>query len=71
MLYKVKFEVIRVKWDQSEIWIHIKVENIIVVEIQFTNEHRQKVKIKQAKKQTKKNEWKQAYAKVDLDLDDS
>jgi len=56
------------KWGWCEIWIHVRIEKI-VVEFHFTNNLKQKRKIKQQTKRKKKS--KQAYTKVDLDLDDS
>ena len=67
-IIKSRVRIIRIKWGRCEIWIHIKIERIIVVEFHFTNNHKQKRKSKQT---NKKKDQNQAYIKVDLDLDDS
>ena len=61
--------IIRNKWDRCEIWIHIRIERIVIIEFYFTNNHKQKRKSKQTNE--KKESQNQAYTKVDLDLDDS
>ena len=60
--------VIRVKRGRGEIWIHIMIERIIIVKIYFIIYKKEN---KQTNKQTKKRKEKQAYARVDLDLDNS
>ena len=41
------------KWGRCEIWIHIRIERIVIVEVHFTNNHKQKRKIKQQTKRKK------------------
>ena len=57
-------EIIRVKWGQCEVRIHIRIEKI-VVEFYFTNNHQKKQTNKQKERKN------QAYIMVELDLDDS
>ena len=52
-IVKNRVEIIRNKWGRCEIWIHIWIERIVIVEFHFTNNHRQKRKSKQ---QTKRKE---------------
>ena len=33
-----------IKWGWCEIWIHVRIEKIVVVEFHFTNNHKQKRK---------------------------
>ena len=53
-------EIIRIKWGRCEIWIHIRIERIVIVEFH----------LKQLQTKKKENQ-NQAYTSVDLDLDDS
>ena len=55
---KSRVEIIRTKYGHCEIWIHIRIERIVVIEFLFTNNHKQKRKSKQQTKRKKKN---QAY----------
>ena len=42
--------IIRIKWGWCEIWIHIRIERIVIVEFHYTN------KKKKIKQQTKRKE---------------
>ena len=53
----------------GEICIHIWIEKIVVVKIHFTIYKKEKPTNKQINKE--KNKRKQAYARANLDLDDS
>ena len=45
--------IIWVKWAQCEIWIHIRIEKIIIVEFHFTNNHKNKEKANNKQKERK------------------
>jgi len=52
---KNRVRIIRIKWGRwCEIWIHIRIEKIVIVEFYFTNNHKQKRKSKQQKKRKEK-----------------
>ena len=53
---KRRVGIIWIKWGQYEIWIHIRIERIVVVEFYFTNNHKQKRKSKQQTKRKEKNQ---------------
>ena len=38
--WKSRVEIIRIKWGRCEIWIHIRIERIVIVEFHFTNNHK-------------------------------
>ena len=67
LIVKSRVGIIRNKWGWYEIWIHIRIERIVIVEFHFTNNHKKK-KNQTTKKRKNQN---QAYSRVDLDLDDS
>ena len=46
-------EIIRIKWGQCEIWIHIWIERIVVVEFHFTKTTNKKKANKQTKRKKK------------------
>ena len=69
-IIKHRVGIIRIEWSWCEIWIHVRIERIIIVEFHITNNHKQKRKIKQQTKKKRKNQ-NQAKRRVDLDLDDS
>ena len=52
-IVKYRVGIIRIKWGWCEIWIHVRIEKIVVVEFHFTNNHKKKEN-KQTNKQTKK-----------------
>ena len=52
-IVKNQVGIIQNKWGRCEIWIHIQIERIVIVEFHFTNNHKQKRKSKQ---QTKRKE---------------
>ena len=46
---------------QCEIWIHIRIERIIIVEFYFTNKHKQERKNKQTNKKKEKKSKPSLY----------
>ena len=50
---KNQVEIIQIKWGQCEVWIHIRIERIIVVEFYFTNNYKQKKKRQTTNKKNK------------------
>ena len=65
-IVKRRVEIIRIEWRRCEIWIHVRIERIVIVECHFTNNHKQKEKSNNTQKE-KKNQ-NQANRRVDLDL---
>ena len=63
---RVKF--IRIEWRRCEIWIHVRIERIVIVECHFTKKITNKKKKSNNKQKEKKNQ-NQANRRVDLDLD--
>ena len=60
--------IIRIIWSWCEIWIHVRIERIVIVECHFTKNHKQKEKSNN--KQKEKKNQNQANRRVDLDLDE-
>ena len=66
-IVKNRVGIILIEWGRCEIWIHIRIERIVIVEFQFTNNHKKKEKSNN--KQKEKKNQNQANKRVDLDLD--
>ena len=53
-IVKRRVGIIRIEWGRCEIWIHIWIERIVIVEFHFTKNHKQKERIKQQTKRKQK-----------------
>ena len=68
---KRRVGIIRIEWSWCEIWIHVRMERIIIVECHITQKITNKKEKSNNKQKEKKKNQNQAKRMVDLDLDDS